>query len=81
MNAGNRSPKMPASEISRLGIAKQHYQYGLEFLEQRDWNASIRKFREVIGLVPDKADAHFHMGNALRSAGDLDRTVAEFRVS
>ena len=61
--------------------AKQHYQHGMEFGEQKDWNAAIREFREVIRLVPNHAGAHFHLGDALRCAGDLDEAVAEFRVS
>src|SRR5215471_15115825 len=61
--------------------AKQHYQHGLEFIEQKDWNAAIREFREVIRLVPDHAGAHFHLGDVLRCAGDLDSSIAEFRAS
>ena len=61
--------------------AKQHYQYGVELLEQKDWNAAIREFREVIRLVPDHAGAHFLLGDALWCAGDLDSAVAEFRAS
>jgi Flp pilus assembly protein TadD len=64
-----------------MEIAKQHYEHGVELIEQQDWSAAIRELREVIRLVPHHAGAHFLLGDTLRGAGDLDSAVAEYRAS
>ena len=42
---------------------------------------AIAKFREVIRLRPDRADAHCNLGIALRTQGKLEEAIAEFRAA
>jgi TolA-binding protein len=44
--------QMPAFKAIHLEIAKQHYEHALQLIDQKDWNAAIHQFREVIRLAP-----------------------------
>ncbi len=49
------------------GDAKAHLDRGAALYEKGDLDGAIGEYREAIRLKPDDADAHFHLGVALRA--------------
>src|SRR5262249_13307406 len=59
--------------------ALMHLNLGNALYQKRLWDQAIAKYREVIQLKPDCADAHFYLGNALYHNTLPDEAVARYR--
>jgi hypothetical protein len=62
------------SEVTRRmlncsgGTNLDHYSQGTVFLNSRDFNSAIFKFREAIGINPNHAPSHNNLGGDLRKS-------------
>jgi tetratricopeptide (TPR) repeat protein len=49
--------------------ADAHYQLGLIYVQRRQYEPAIQRFREAIGIDPNEADAHYQLGRIARDQG------------
>ncbi|MDR1113143.1 MAG: tetratricopeptide repeat protein, partial [Bacteroidales bacterium] len=52
--------------------------WGIEYVQQGDFDNAITAFTQVIGLDPNHARAYSNRGIAYRNKGDYDRAIADY---
>lgn len=68
----------PFDLFAQQGEALDHYQRGLQLLEQQLWDPAILEFREALKLDREFADAHTAMGIAYSNQDALDLALEAF---
>lgn len=68
----------PADSSAQAGEALDHYQRGLQLLEQRLWDPAILEFREALKHDQELADAHTAIGIAYSNQDALDLALEAF---
>jgi len=56
-----------------------HYDLGILFYEQRDFESAIGEYKKAIALEPDDATFHSNLGFVFKSKGDIDAAIREYR--
>ena len=51
---------------------QKQYEKGYDYLDERQYKASVHKFKEVINIDPIYTDAHYGLGRASIAQGDLE---------
>jgi tetratricopeptide (TPR) repeat protein len=49
--------------------ADAHYQLGLIYVQRRQYEPAIQRFRQAIAVDPNEADAHYQLGRIAREQG------------
>src|SRR5882724_614072 len=52
--------------------ADLHFEQGMQFLKQQNWQAAASEFREAIKINPKRAQAHNMLGQALEKLGERE---------
>lgn len=68
----------PCDLFAQQGQALDHYQRGLQLLEQQLWDPAIAEFREALKLDQELADAHTAIGIAYSNQDALDQALEAF---
>ena len=68
-----------AQNAARECRASQWFEYGCECEADGELREAAAAYRNAIGLSPELADAHFNLGNVLRSLGELRGSAQHFR--
>jgi|GEM_PF-5225412 len=59
--------------------AKQHYQLGVNYFQNKDYNEAIKHFLTSTRLDPEYALAYRAMGSSYASIGDMDKAMLAYR--
>jgi tetratricopeptide (TPR) repeat protein len=59
--------------------ADLHFQSGVAYYFERQWEDAAAAFREALRLKPDFSDAHYNLGHALKQLDDQSGAIAAFR--
>jgi DNA-binding winged helix-turn-helix (wHTH) protein len=65
-------------ELDRVDpVAERLYEIGRDRFKQRQWEASVRYFRDALDAHPNHFRARLHLGEALLELGQLEAAVVE----
>ncbi len=60
------------------GVAKQHYDKGVEYGQQGRFDDAIAEYSKAIELDHNFAEAYSNRGNAYRALGEIQRAIADY---
>src|SRR5262249_39683869 len=60
--------------------ARGHYDLGLSFYFAKRWDESIASYRTTLALSPQRATAHYGIGQSLLERGDPQGALAEMQA-
>ena len=70
---------MPKSGKNQQALAQKLLRRGQDAGQAGDFAGAVAQFRRLVKLVPEAAEAHFHLANALRGLGRSAAAVAAYR--
>jgi tetratricopeptide (TPR) repeat protein len=76
---GNCSPPPVVNQPQSVDPATLELQAGLDAAQRGDWNAAAAAFRSLLARDPNRADAHFHLGVALRNLRQWEEARASLQ--
>jgi Tfp pilus assembly protein PilF len=62
----------------RQADAEAHYNQGVAYYKDKDYDRAIAEFTEAIRIDPNDAEAYFRRGAGYGSTGDYDQAVKDF---
>jgi len=63
---------------ARNNLAQAHDGLGGEWAAKGEWDKAARSFQQAVGIDPNFFEAHCNLGNALRSAGRIERSLQSY---
>ena len=63
-----------------IGTPKKvkHYNKGVEYLNQENYNAAIIEFRNALKIDPNNSEANYHLGTCYLATSKIDQALKTF---
>jgi tetratricopeptide (TPR) repeat protein len=77
---GGEEKHQAAQRVNRTD-AEKHFQLGIEYAEQGQWDEAIEAYQAALRIDPDLADAHHNLGLAYAEQGRWDKAIEAYQAA